>query len=235
MLSPEEKERIRQEEIFRHAVRQELRASSPPAAAHRFWAIANKPVVIWFLATIVVGVVSWTFDRVQLTRELARKEAQIDLEIASRLINARIFYVPDHYLVSHLDSGADQATLESLVPDMHGAFGRFQMALDSDTPYGAFPEYRQQSLAALIWELVVLRDDEPTGELRSALDAALDLKLKRIFWDNRNNFESAVDRIREEFEAVELNVSALELERWSLGHEIDPFAYDPDLGQPDLR
>ena len=34
---------------------------------------------------------------------------------------------------------------------------------------------------------------------------------------------------------MELNVSALELERWSLGHEIDPFAYDPDLGQPDLR
>ena len=248
MLSDDDKAKIREEEIFRQEIRESLTAGKGESVWHRFWAIANKPITIWFLATIIVGVASWTFDYVNQARKLSTSEKKLDLEIASRLINARVFYLPDDYLVSHISHSRPieqieqeirRGDLKDLFRDSHGAFDRFQAALDSGTPYGAFPEFKQKSLASLIWELATLRGEAPSGALKEALDAAVELKLKRIFWQNRTNFTNVdmrtFKRVKEEHETVRAQLKSLSLKRWSLGYAFDAFAFDPTLHQPDLK
>ena len=211
-----------------------------------FWSLINKPIVIWFLATVVVGLVSFGYDYVQNERRIEQAERKIDLEIASRLMYARIFYFPDAYalsLVQSLPDGTVEAERDILAPS-HGSFQEFRQALEGDTAYGAFPEFRERSLQSLIWELLTLRDDSSADDLRDALQAAITISRQKFFWMEKDNFDpdavrvtgdTAREAILTELEEFEHSYEKLRLPRWDTGIPDETLMrYSADLNQPEL-
>ncbi len=211
-----------------------------------FWSIVNKPIVIWFLATVVVGLVSFGYDYVQNERKIKQIERQIDLEIASRLMHARIFHFPEAYAVGHVHALLDgePSNGDDILTLAYGGFRMFRQALDAGTAYGAFPEFQDRSLQSLIWELSSLREDSPSGPLKEALHAAITISRQRIFWMNPQNFEPGAVRatgqdakqaILAELDEFERNYEKLRLERWDFGIPDETLMrYTPDLNLPEL-
>ncbi len=210
------------------------------------WTLINKPIVIWFLATVVVGLVSFGYDYVQNERRTEQAERKIDLEIASRLMYARIFYFPESYAISHVQGLRDEEpeVERDILLLAYEGFRMFRQALDGGSAYGAFPEFRERSLQSLIWELLTLREDSTAGPLKDALQAAIAISRQRIFWMNRQNFEpgafrptgeSAREAILAELAEFERNYEKLRLPRWDIGIADDTLQrYSPDLNPPEL-
>jgi hypothetical protein len=209
------------------------------------WTLINKPIVIWFLATVVVGLVSFGYDYMKSERETAQSERQIDIEITSRLMHARIFYFPEVYAVSHVQALPDdgEAGHDDILQLAFGGFRMFRQTLDAGTAYGAFPEFRERNLQSLIWELLTLRDDS-SGAVKEALQAAITLSRQRIFWMNPQNFESQAGRVNDqtvkeaivaELETSERNYEKLRLARWDFALPDETLTrYTPDLNLPEL-
>jgi hypothetical protein len=209
------------------------------------WSLINKPIVIWFLATVVVGLVSFGYDYMKSERETAQSERQIDIEITSRLMHARIFYFPEVYAVSHVQALPDdgEAGHDDILQLAFGGFRMFRQTLDAGTAYGAFPEFRERNLQSLIWELLTLRDDS-SGAVKEALQAAITLSRQRIFWMNPQNFESQAGRVNDqtvkeaivaELETFERNYEKLRLARWDFAIPDETLKrYTPDLNLPEL-
>jgi hypothetical protein len=70
MLTPEQKTAIRAEEVFREEIRNEIASARPHRQRGRkLWDVLNSSLVIWFLASIVVGAISWKISDAALNRE----------------------------------------------------------------------------------------------------------------------------------------------------------------------
>jgi hypothetical protein len=56
MLSDEQETRIREEEIFRQEVRNELGSQKPAASpGGKFWKFLNSSFALWFLSSVFLG------------------------------------------------------------------------------------------------------------------------------------------------------------------------------------
>ena len=242
MLTDDDKERVRLEEFYRHEVRTELKEKEASSAWQRFWAAANKPITIWFLATVVVGTITWSFERADRIRAQERadheveqsqksEEARLDLEISTRLIQAYPLYVPDDYAVSHVEPLAENKEfLRKFIPDLHGSFDDFRTALDCGKRFGVFPEYEHRSLTSLIWQLATLRTAAPEGELKDALDASIGIRRHEVFWRNPLSFDDASRQIRDEIakelETMRSQLRKLQIRRWHYQYEQDEEFYE---------
>jgi hypothetical protein len=70
MLTPEQKAAIRAEEVFREEIRNEIAsARRPQQLGRKLWDVLNSSLIIWFLTSIVVGVISWKISDAALNRE----------------------------------------------------------------------------------------------------------------------------------------------------------------------
>jgi hypothetical protein len=70
MLTPEQKAAIRAEEVFREEIRNEIAsARRPQQRGRKLWDVLNSSLIIWFLTSIVVGVISWKISDAALNRE----------------------------------------------------------------------------------------------------------------------------------------------------------------------
>jgi len=70
MLTPEQKTAIRAEEVFREEIRNEIAsARRHRQRGRKLWDVLNSSLVIWFLASIVVGTISWKISDAALNRE----------------------------------------------------------------------------------------------------------------------------------------------------------------------
>lgn len=86
MLSEEDKQRIREEEIFRAEVQKSLSQPAPSKSfSGRLWAFLNTSLGIWVLSTIALGAVGWTYTQWQLSRQNVEQINKIDIEIEARL------------------------------------------------------------------------------------------------------------------------------------------------------
>ncbi len=243
MLTDDEKEKIRLEELYRHEVRTELEEKEAPSAGRRFWAAANKPITIWFLATVVVGAISWSIDQADRKRARERaeyevdqlkitEEGRLDLEISTRLIQAYPLYVPDDYAAGHVQPAlAEQEDiLRELIPELHGSFDDFRTAIDCGKRFGVFPEYEHRSLTSLIWQLATLRTPAPEGKLKEALDASIGIKRHEVFWRNPLSFQGTSqyiqDGIMKELKTMRSQLRKLQIGRWHYQYEQDEEFYD---------
>ena len=70
MLTPEQKAAIREEEVFREEIRNEI-ASARRYRHHgrKLWDVLNSSLIIWFLTSIVVGAITWKISDAALNRE----------------------------------------------------------------------------------------------------------------------------------------------------------------------
>ena len=79
MLSDEEKERIRLEEEYRHAVRNSIQQNARERPIHlRVWRFVNSPVVIFLLSVLVIHMLGRYIENLRLVNdERMRKLARV--------------------------------------------------------------------------------------------------------------------------------------------------------------
>lgn len=146
MLAPEDRERIRSEEMYRDEVRRQLddvHDAAPSKTARmlqNIWSVLNSQVGGWLLSTVLLGSVAWGYSEWWLPRqeEKAAKqsvlsEVQFRLDLADRmsnrdaaiqLINGVNALNPDH-------EGRDMAALLWQLGSLNGN-------LETLRPYGLY-------------------------------------------------------------------------------------------------
>lgn len=159
MLTDEEKQRIRQEEIFRQEVRETLGQDKKAVSFQaKLWKFVNTTFGIWLLSTVAVGLITWSFtswnenkEKERITKESIRK---LDVEIFVRVNNF-------------------SKLLESI-----NKLKQFMLAIDtldrSDLilSAGVFPEYKERTLGSLLLELQSLVPEEEKANIALAFDGA---------------------------------------------------------------
>lgn len=166
MITEEEKDRIRHEEIFRQEIREQLRKDSERKEGSKLWTVMNSAFFLWFLSSVLIGSISFKYARWEKQKEDERRnyeqhriaeyernvsEKKLDAEISSRL----------NYFGS-----------------MSGVTGDFESLLILDKPLetkypvNVFPEYAHRSLQSLLWELLRVVPDESKGEVNRAYEVS---------------------------------------------------------------
>ena len=92
MLSDQDKEHIRQEEIFREEVRGLLNKEDKATTFRaKCWRFVNTSFGIWLLSTVVVGLVSWGYANWSEAKQNDAKSKEsirkLDLELFARISN----------------------------------------------------------------------------------------------------------------------------------------------------
>jgi hypothetical protein len=169
VLSDSDKQRIRAEEIFRSEVRRELEAKKRQLRGwQRAWSLANTSFGIWFLSTIVIGLVTWSYSSVQEHARTNERKAEtvrkLDTELTGRIHGA---LVQLEALRRRLEGKAYDATRSE-------TFATAVQALDSAN--SIYPEYRSRSFSSLVLELGLLVPIDEQASLRVAAAAYEELK-----------------------------------------------------------
>ena len=179
MLSDEDKQRIREEEIFRAEVQTSLsQATTPQPFPHRFWAFLNTSLGIWVLSTIVLGGVGGLYTQWRLSREDIERINNLDIEIDGRFeetinaITAQEFKKKD-------DSPIFVANTLLLPP-----MGEHMIQ----------PEYANRNMMSLMYELLSRLPVEEQGDIENAL---VELRqIKSTYLNKELAHEDAMDVMR---------------------------------------
>ncbi len=161
MLTDEEKNRIKYEEIFRQEIRLQLEGNNKPSSTwKKVWAIINTSFGIWLLSTIVVGLFTWSYARWEQdrTKQSQRNEVirKLDIEISSRISSIK-------------SSLNNVSTLYTYV--------RIMRSLGKPEEFGPiseiiFPEFQNRGLISLMFELLQLvSTDIEKSRINEALKA----------------------------------------------------------------
>ena len=82
MLTPEQKAAIRAEEVFREEICNEIAsARRHQRRGPKLWDVLNSSLIIWFLTSIVVGVISWKISDAALNRERREMQRRLKWEV----------------------------------------------------------------------------------------------------------------------------------------------------------
>ncbi len=210
MLTDDERQRIRFEEVFRSEVRQELEKRNRRGSRRTRWvAFLNTGLGLWILSTLAVGTISWGYgewSRYQQGKE-AKQELirKVDLEIAVRL---RYF----DSLISNADN------LRAFYDALRGL--EQPAWLVRGLPNTVFPEFSERSFRSLLWELYTVvpsaEKDPVLGALRQAQKLAERLMPSEAKGIGR--FPGEKERIPlGDLELVKLALSRdFSLKRWAL-------------------
>jgi hypothetical protein len=178
MLTEEDKNRIRLEEIYRQELRQQLKPNS--SRRERTLAFLNSAFFLWFLSTVLIGTVSFLYTRWDIRREDERRKyeqkrqvesekttaaGKLDTEIASRLrfVNG---------LIETENSFPQQSTLVKSVLIL-------EKPSAMEYPVNVFPEYSNRSFQSLLWELMQVVPSDQKGQIETAFKEAK--KLTALF------------------------------------------------------
>lgn len=235
-LSEADKNRIRLEELFRHEIQQQLlrrhereekkRQNGYRSRWEEFSTFINSAFFLWFLSTIVLGVISFSFTTWQKQREEERREYEqekaierdvkkLDAEISSRLS-----------YVNSLILAQDPLLIE---PTNVVGFLALERPTEAKYPVNVFPEFSNRTLRSLLWELSRSVPEYEKFQIDDALTEAK--KLSAIYMkqqpDNKFQVENwkkykaqMAAQGKEEmgfalsYSSSPLDLKALNLERW---------------------
>jgi hypothetical protein len=102
LLRNSDKKRIYQEEAYRREVREQLAETNPPKTKEsaKIWTFINSSFFLWFLSSVLIGIISFSYAKWDKQRELEREQREraalvereniqiarkLDAEISSRL------------------------------------------------------------------------------------------------------------------------------------------------------
>lgn len=104
-----DRKRIYQEEVYRYEIRSQLNATNTKKnTGGKTWTVVNSAFFLWFLSSVVVGVISFSYAKWDKQREIEREQREraalieqeniqrarkLDAEISSRL--TYFFYSQD--------------------------------------------------------------------------------------------------------------------------------------------
>jgi hypothetical protein len=211
MLTPEVRERIHAEEVFRLEVRQHLEKRDRKGSRKAVWDFLNSAIFLWFLSTVAVGSASFWFARWSSDKEAEKTRSErvqrLDAEIASRL---RCF--ADQSLVRDF-------TLMRVPPDV---LVPLDAPLKASYPINVFPEYERRSLHSLLWELIHLVPEAEKVELQKAYDQSAYLQRLYLLGQERQQPASSSEAERPEGSTLVLFVAVPRLEDLNLGRWGNP-------------
>lgn len=170
MLTEEEKERIRAEEIFRYEIQQQL--TNERKKDSRLWNIINSAFFLWFMSTIIVGVISVSYSNFVKNREDQRRKeeaAQIieqEKRVAARKIDAevsnRLYYFAQLSKFKEHDAPTNAIFI-------------LEKPSSVDYPVSVFPEFANRNLQSLLWELLQVVPESEKKEVDLAYKQAQQL------------------------------------------------------------
>jgi len=232
MLTDQDKERILLEETYRREIREQFEQQPPSKTRwERVSPILNSAFVLWFLSSVILGVVGFLYARWDSQRTIERdkkaSEAQVkreneliarklDAEIANRLIvfaQLNDLAIPDNTVIWDLTDKKNTDMLKKTLIELENpTLGEYKLTV--------FPEYANRSLRSLLFELKEVVPDEQKAELDNAYKKSvvlLELYLGEIQQrhDVRLNFKGAVEIYDHQTEFLGELSQALNLKRWN--------------------
>jgi len=158
-VSDEQKSQIRAEEVFREAVRAELKSDSTHDSFRaKIVTWLNKPLGIWFLSAVLVAGISETHRLYQ------SRQAEVKAEIESRKEAERARLE----LIRKLDG--EIAMRLNRVRDSVLAFAKGKLeSPDIDVAGTHYPEFRDRTVTSLMYELQSVLDGPENQSVRDAL------------------------------------------------------------------
>jgi hypothetical protein len=167
MLTEDEKKHIREEEVFRREVQQQLDAEKPPASiGNRLWSFMNSGFALWVLSSIVVGLFGWMYSNYQAhnieqaqQRELKRK---IINEMSHRATESLSVLVDARTKIDQRDPDSPRVIFLRISEMFDGK--------NKSNINSIYPEYRDRSFLSLIAELNSVVSEEDKKYLVKAQD-----------------------------------------------------------------
>lgn len=176
MLNEEEKQWIIQE--IRSQLEQQKKVSS---YKQNLWLFLNSTFGLWFLSTITVGFITWSYTQWQLSQskfsEKIERIRKIDTEIAHRL----------DYFYSDLKN-------TRTISDYYRAVSY----LGKTAPLVVYLEFEQRSLSSLLLELSYLVPKDKMNDLKSMVKMVN--RLASLGDHNSNNKENQSDPLTPELQ-----------------------------------
>jgi len=188
MLAEDDKTRLKLEEEFRYEVRKSLEQAKPPLT---LWAkigrIINSPFGLFFLSTVVIGFLSWSYTKWDATQKI---EAQHKESI-------RKLYIEIPYRITSARRAMD---LAHWGPE--GAIRSKKAALEQlRGTKSVFPEFEGRPLFLLLFELHSLVPDEKKQEVYRVYEKSLALyDIEPAFlWQKSQEETEYEERVMKEF------------------------------------
>jgi hypothetical protein len=170
MLTEDEKEHIRAEEVFRHEIQQQYAKES--GGDSRFWKIINSGFFLWFMSTIIVGIVSFSYSNFDKRRQEqhTKDEREITIEQEKRVIMRKI----DAEVSNRLYYFAQLAKLQGNKLPANALF-ILEKPASIDYPVNVFPEFMNRNLQSLLWELLQVVPEGEKKDVEPAYKQAREL------------------------------------------------------------
>jgi hypothetical protein len=169
MLTDDEKNHIRLEEVFRHEVQQELlKKEEVTLWRGKIWAFINSAIFLWFLSTVVIGTASLIYTTQQKKSEEQRRQHEQDLLVQ------RENFITARKLDTEISSRLSYFNLMAIDFDyakLRKALLALNRPLEADYPINIFPEYSARSFQSLLFELLQVAPGNEKIEIRKAYEA----------------------------------------------------------------
>jgi hypothetical protein len=169
MLTDEEKNRIRAEEIFRQEIRLQIEmASRTPSGWKRLWSMLNSSFALWFLSSVVIAGLTAIVTNYQKRRgedtQKVDTQKRLNIEIGSRIAEGLVALHLDHDRMDRGQVFFASALYSEALSYLDNRVVFEQKSLD----FSVYPEYRTRSFRSLVFELSFVIDPSELPNLRQA-------------------------------------------------------------------
>ncbi|HEY6908484.1 MAG TPA: hypothetical protein VI356_03880 [Myxococcales bacterium] len=167
MLSDEEKDRIRAEEIFRSEVRRELaRATPTPPLRKRVWLVLNSAFSLWFFSSVVLAGLTAAVAAHQRSRDERNRNETLRRRLVTE-IDGRILEAIEGMHVDEKRIEAGQYFPASSIYAQAAAYLDNFFRNDPSNPrdFSTYPEFAQRTFRSLISELRSVQDPKGLDEV----------------------------------------------------------------------
>lgn len=169
MLHEMEKDRIRDEEIFRQEIRREIEELKPnDSGGKRIWSLLNSSFALWFLSSVVLGSLTAAVTRfnARTARESQRAEVQrrLNTEISSRIQASLATMRVEEQRVERGQQSHPSWEYSTAWHYLNNTFTYDGAPVD----FSIYPEYQKRSFQSLVYELSTLADSDTLPAIQDA-------------------------------------------------------------------
>jgi hypothetical protein len=157
-LSEEEKNRIRDEEVFRQEIRRELEAGAPQKTrGKKIWALLNSSFALWFLSSVVVaGITAVVTVHEKNNNERIRKEHvqhRLATELAGRATEGLVSLRLDPELIKKATASWVYHEALSYLDNCVTVSATTDTVTKTTLDFSSYPEFRHIKFTTVIYEL----------------------------------------------------------------------------------
>ena len=142
-----------------------------PSRIQRFWKFVNSPITLWILSSVVITLLTGYYNMQAQERANQELIAKYDVEIATR-------FEALEREITNAEAGTG---------NIYYAITRVLYTVDSNTDY-AFIEFKDRTVATLLFEESYLVPDEERGNILAARKAIL--QLNDLFTTLASNYQN---------------------------------------------